>query len=141
MIIIRLSSLLDERNLDKNRNSRCNHSSRNDTIRAEIGCSSFVKTLTPLTDRGLFDTTVFVHDSHGQVMEKPMTATLVEATPEVVLSSSPIPQLRRLRVESTDVEVVITGQVPSYYLKQLAQETVRPALGTRRLQNRVEVLR
>lgn len=70
-----------------------------------------------------------------------MTAAFVDATPEVVLSASPIPHLRRLRVVATDVEVVITGRVPSYYLKQLAQETVRPALGPRRLLNRVEVLR
>ena len=38
-------------------------------------------------------------------------------------------------------EVVITGRVPSFYFKQLAQEAIRPALGRRRLRNRVEVCR
>jgi osmotically-inducible protein OsmY len=62
-------------------------------------------------------------------------------TPEPVraMTSSPLPQLRRLVVTVSDGEVVITGRVPSYYLKQLAQETVRPALGRRTLSNRVEV--
>ena len=46
-----------------------------------------------------------------------------------------------LVVVATDSEVVITGQVSSYYLKQLAQEAVRPSLGRRRLLNRVEVCR
>ena len=70
-----------------------------------------------------------------------MTAVCADPTPEVALSASPIPHLRRLRVISSEAEVVITGRVPSFYLKQLAQETVRPALGPRRLLNRVEVLR
>lgn len=61
--------------------------------------------------------------------------------PAEVLTSSPLPQLRRLIVTVSDGEVVITGKVPSYYLKQLAQETLRPALGRRRLLNRVEVCR
>ena len=71
-----------------------------------------------------------------------MTATVV-LTPEPadVMTSSPLPQLRRLVVTVSDGEVVITGRVPSYYLKQLAQETVRPALGSRTLHNRVEVAR
>ena len=62
-------------------------------------------------------------------------------TPEPVeaLTSSPLGQLRRLVVTVDDTQVVITGQVSSYYLKQMAQETVRPVLGTRTLHNRVEV--
>lgn len=61
--------------------------------------------------------------------------------PTEILSLSPLPQLRRLAVVANDEEVVITGQVPSYYFKQLAQEAVRPALGERRLLNLVEVCR
>jgi len=61
------------------------------------------------------------------------------AGPAEALTGSPLPQLRRLVVTENDAEVVITGRVPSYYLKQLAQEAVRPALGRRRLLNRVEV--
>lgn len=66
---------------------------------------------------------------------------VLAAEPMEILSISPLPQLRRLAVSATDEEVVITGQVPSYYFKQLAQEAVRPALGDRRLLNLVEVRR
>lgn len=55
------------------------------------------------------------------------------------LTSSPLGQLRRLVVVADDTQVVITGQVSSYYLKQMAQETVRSVLGDRTLLNRVEV--
>jgi hypothetical protein len=67
------------------------------------------------------------------------TATLTRSPAAEVLGQSPQPLLRRLSVHETDKEIVISGQVPSYYLKQLAQETVRPMLGERRLRNRVEV--
>jgi hypothetical protein len=42
-------------------------------------------------------------------------------------------------VTTTDHEIVITGRVSSYYMKQLAQEALRPTLGDRRLLNQVEV--
>jgi hypothetical protein len=47
--------------------------------------------------------------------------------------------LRRLRVAETDDEIIISGTVPSFYLKQLAQEAVRPLLGSRRLRNQIDV--
>ena len=59
--------------------------------------------------------------------------------PAEALTSSPLGQLRRLVVVADDKQVVITGQVSSYYLKQMAQETVRPLVGSRRLLNNVEV--
>ena len=59
--------------------------------------------------------------------------------PAEVLTTSPLPQLRRLVVTVSDVEIVITGKVSSYYMKQLAQEALRPTVGDRRLLNRVEV--
>jgi osmotically-inducible protein OsmY len=70
-----------------------------------------------------------------------MSATAVLSPPEPIeiLTASPLPQLRRLIVTVNDGEVVITGRVTSYYMKQLAQETVRPIVGERRLRNRVEV--
>ena len=37
--------------------------------------------------------------------------------------------------------VVIRGEVPTYYLKQMAQETVMPLLAGRALLNRVSVVR
>ncbi len=56
-----------------------------------------------------------------------------------VLRTSPLRQLRRLRVTENESEVVLTGQVSSYYLKQMAQETIRVAVGERTLLNRIEV--
>lgn len=59
--------------------------------------------------------------------------------PSGILTTSPLPQLRRLVVTVNTEEVVITGRVTSYYMKQLAQEAIRPTLGDRRLSNQVEV--
>jgi hypothetical protein len=71
-----------------------------------------------------------------------MAATVLTSTNlEAVLSASPNPELRRLAVVESESEVVIEGRVSSYYLKQMAQESIRGALGQRRLCNRVEVRR
>jgi hypothetical protein len=69
------------------------------------------------------------------------SAVLSPPEPAEVLTASPLPELRRLVVTATESEVVITGRVSTYYLKQLAQEALRPSLGHRRLLNRVEVRR
>lgn len=67
------------------------------------------------------------------------TCTEFPTEPANALTTSPLGQLRRLVVTADDTQVVITGRVSSYYLKQMAQETVRHALGERTLLNRVEV--
>ena len=67
------------------------------------------------------------------------TCPVLLAAPADALTSSPLGQLRRLVVIADDTQVVITGQVSSYYLKQMAQETVRPLIGERTLLNNVEV--
>jgi hypothetical protein len=71
-----------------------------------------------------------------------MTATLLElpARAAPLLRESPVNDLRRLEVTETESEIVVSGIVSSYYLKQMAQETVRPALAGRKLRNRVIVL-
>jgi len=71
-----------------------------------------------------------------------MTTTLLEppAGAAALLRDCPVNDLRRLEVIESDSEVVITGIVTSYYLKQMAQETVRPAAAGRRLRNKVLVL-
>jgi osmotically-inducible protein OsmY len=56
------------------------------------------------------------------------------------LRQSAHPALRRLSVEETDNALVIKGSVPSYYLKQLAQETVKAISGDRQLVNQVQVV-
>ena len=67
------------------------------------------------------------------------TCPVLTPEPAEAMTSSPLGQLRRLSVTADDTQVVITGRVSSYYLKQMAQETVRPVLGHRTLLNRVEV--
>jgi hypothetical protein len=71
-----------------------------------------------------------------------MVASLIlQSRADQVLQQSPIPALRKLSVEETDHAIVLSGSVSSYYLKQLAQETMMPILGSRELQNRVLVVR
>jgi hypothetical protein len=70
-----------------------------------------------------------------------MTPVLVRSQAALALQQSPIPALRKLRVEETVGGVTITGSVSSYYLKQLAQETLMAALDGRSLHNQVEVIR
>lgn len=68
------------------------------------------------------------------------TSTLVPSQVALALQQSPIPALRNLKVQEAENEVFISGSVSSYYLKQLAQETVMPVLDRRRLFNLVEVV-
>jgi hypothetical protein len=67
---------------------------------------------------------------------------IVENSPIArALDGSKVPGLRRVAVEETESSVVLTGTVPSYYMKQLAQEIARPLCGARRLINRALVVR
>ena len=68
-------------------------------------------------------------------------STLVGSQASEALLHSPIPALRKLQVEQTNGELVLSGSVPSYYLKQLAQETVLPYLDHCALVNRIMVVR
>ena len=52
------------------------------------------------------------------------SAVLSPSEPAEVLTTSPLPELRRLVVAVTESEIVITGRVSTYYLKQLAQESL-----------------
>ncbi len=56
------------------------------------------------------------------------------------LKRSSHPALRRLSVEGTEGNLVLSGQVSSYYLKQLAQETIMPIRGELGLVNHVDVI-
>jgi hypothetical protein len=71
-----------------------------------------------------------------------MTATLLPPpSASAALLKSSNPEVRRLQVRETDDGVEITGRVSCYYIKQLAQESLRAAAAGRRIVNRVEVLR
>lgn len=47
----------------------------------------------------------------------------------------------RLVIEASGELVVITGKVPSYHHKQMAQERIRPVVGNRTIKNLAEVVR
>ncbi len=70
-----------------------------------------------------------------------MTPTLEISRAALALRQSPIPALRRLALEESDTTLVLQGDVPSYYFKQLAQEAIMPALAGRLLFNQVRVIR
>jgi hypothetical protein len=70
-----------------------------------------------------------------------MTPSLpVRSRAAQALFDSAHPALRRLKVEETDSSLVIKGSVTSYFLKQMAQELIKPVQGPRRLDNQVEVV-
>jgi hypothetical protein len=68
-------------------------------------------------------------------------SVFLQSRADQILRQSPIPALRHLSVEESDHSVILSGSVSSYYLKQLAQETIMPILGSRELHNRVSVVR
>lgn len=67
------------------------------------------------------------------------TSTTVAVQAAHALRQSSHPALRQLRVEGSDGELIISGRVNSYYLKQLAQETIMSVRGELRLVNNVNV--
>lgn len=67
-------------------------------------------------------------------------STLEQSGLALALRRSPIPALRKLTLEENETGVTIEGEVSSYYLKQLAQETILPLLDGRKLFNRVHVV-
>jgi hypothetical protein len=69
-----------------------------------------------------------------------MISTLPEPQVSTVIRQSPIPALRRLSVNEDETTVILQGTVSSYYLKQLAQEMIKPMLAGRQLVNSVAVI-
>jgi hypothetical protein len=68
------------------------------------------------------------------------TSTLEQSKLVLALRNSPIPALRKLSVEEGETTITIQGKVSSFYLKQLAQETILPLVEGRELFNRVQVV-
>jgi hypothetical protein len=56
------------------------------------------------------------------------------------LKKSSHPALRNLSVEGTEAALIISGKVTSYYLKQLAQETIMSVREGLQLVNKVDVV-
>lgn len=57
-----------------------------------------------------------------------------------ILKQSSVPALRMVTIQVQEDMIILSGRVPTYYLKQLAQEAVIPHLGQRVLENRITVL-
>lgn len=70
-----------------------------------------------------------------------MTRSALDAplTAAEVLQRSPVTVLRRLSVQESAERVLLHGRLPSYYLKQQAQELLKPVLAGRVLVNEVVV--
>jgi hypothetical protein len=56
-----------------------------------------------------------------------------------LLSDCPQHELRRLVITETEDAIILEGRVKTFYMKQLAQETVKPAAEGRRLLNLIAV--
>ncbi len=70
-----------------------------------------------------------------------MSTPILDRIPAIeVLQQSQRAALRNLSVHESDDAVLLLGSVSSYYMKQLAQETIRPVLGGRNLVNLVQVV-
>jgi hypothetical protein len=65
----------------------------------------------------------------------------VQSRAAQALRQSSHPALRTLSVQENGETIVIFGKVTSYYLKQLAQETIMPVRGGLELINRVTVIK
>ena len=70
-----------------------------------------------------------------------MTSTLIVHEAIHALRKSRHPALRRLKVQNADGSLIISGRVPTWHLKQLAQETLMPVRGSLKLVNSVDVSR
>lgn len=73
---------------------------------------------------------------------RPNSVVQPTAPPTVVqlLKHCDVPALRSVAVSVEEETVILQGRLPSYYLKQLAQERVLPYLDGRALENRIVVV-
>lgn len=57
----------------------------------------------------------------------------------LLLSESPLADVRRIRVEQQGDQVMLHGRVRTFYAKQMAQETIKRAAGELQIVNSVNV--
>lgn len=86
------------------------------------------------------DTTASPATDCQKVAYEPPTST-IHRTAEERLRSSGYLALRDVACLARDDEVYLHGRLPSYFLKQLAQEITAGVEGVRRVINRIDVLR
>jgi osmotically-inducible protein OsmY len=75
----------------------------------------------------------------GRATETPNSQAATADLAELRLRSRPYPALQGVTCAVRDGVLVLRGRLPSYYLKQLAQEAVARLDGVRRIDNRIEV--
>jgi hypothetical protein len=80
---------------------------------------------------------MFVPDKRTLQVMIPYSEAVAQAASALKTSSHRA--LRQLRVEGSENTLIIQGTVSCYYLKQLAQETLRSIRGNLHLENRVQV--
>jgi hypothetical protein len=73
--------------------------------------------------------------------EAPAGRGAIQREAQRLLSLSGYLALREVRCESVRDEIRLLGRVPSYFLKQLAQEVVAPIEGVRSIVNLIQVMR
>jgi hypothetical protein len=72
-------------------------------------------------------------------VETPATATSPDKIAEQIFESSPYHAVRFLKCDYCDGVLTIQGRLPSYYLKQTAQNAVQGLDGVKRIVNLAEV--
>jgi hypothetical protein len=74
--------------------------------------------------------------------QSPDPQASIQAAAERALRSGPYPALKKLSCDYQDEVLVLRGCLPSYYLKQIAQEVVaHQVMGMGRLDNQIQVVR
>ena len=76
------------------------------------------------------------------LMENPATSlcsTRIEKAVRTQLNSTGYPLLSAITYRFHDGLLVLNGEVPSFYLKQVAQEVVRRVNGVETVENEIEV--
>jgi osmotically-inducible protein OsmY len=75
------------------------------------------------------------------LISRPVSSTPAEVrtSAEAALRASGYAALALDHCDERDGEVVLKGNVPSYYLKQLAQSFVQRVVGAARVENRIAV--
>jgi osmotically-inducible protein OsmY len=85
------------------------------------------KAMTTSTDLGTRQT--------DPMANEPTRAAIIQ-----LFADSPYHELRQVRVLVTSEEISLTGTVPSFFIKQVAQETARQESAARKIHNEIRVL-
>lgn len=80
-----------------------------------------------------------LRSSAAALLSAPERDANVESEAQDLLARSNYLALRRLRCEFHDGSLILSGRVPTYYLKQVAQTIVRQLPAVRQVENRVDV--